>query len=55
MADRTPALGGDTFAGESQRVRSNEACSSAPGIFGVGEGSQRVGSNEASDWIRSPP
>ena len=47
MADGTPALGGDTFAGESQRVRSNEACSSEPGTFGVGEESQRVGSNEA--------
>ena len=47
MADGTPALGGDTFAGESQRVRSNEACSSEPGTFGVGKGSQRVGSNEA--------
>ena len=33
MADGTSALGGDTFAGESQRVRSNKACSSEPGTL----------------------
>ena len=37
MADGTPALGGGTWAGKSQRAGSNEACSSEPGTFGVGE------------------